>query len=97
MKNAAFKDLMQSVAEMKSIRARKLAPARQLDLTPEHPRAIRAQLGYTQEEFATLLGVGLGTVRHWEQGDRQPTGAAKALLRVAARHPSVVRESLATS
>ncbi|MBC7369101.1 MAG: helix-turn-helix domain-containing protein [Undibacterium sp.] len=86
---------MQSVAEMKSIRAGRLAPTRQVDLTPKHPRAIRAQLGYTQEEFAALLGVGLGTVRHWEQGDRQPTGAAKALLRVAARHPSVVRESLA--
>ncbi len=97
MKNSAFKELMQSVAEMKSIKAGSLAPARKVDLTPEHPRAIRAQLGYTQSEFAALLGVGLGTVRHWEQGDRQPTGAAKALLRVAARHPSVVRESLASS
>ncbi len=94
MKNAAFKELMQSVAEMKAIRSGAATPARTADLTPEHPRAIRAQLGYTQEEFAALLGVGLGTVRHWEQGDRQPTGAAKALLRVAARHPSVVREAL---
>jgi len=35
------------------------------------------------------------TLQGWEQGQRQPTGAAKTLLRVAERHPEVLRESVA--
>ena len=39
---------------------------------------------------AALLGVGVGTLRHWEHGERRPTGAARVLLRVAASHPEAI-------
>ena len=42
--------------------------------------------------FAALLGVSPRTLQDWEQGRREPTGAAKTLLRVAERHPEVLRE-----
>ena len=54
---------------------------------------VRARLrsGLTQAQFAALLGVSKRTLEQWEQGRRQPSGAAKTLLRVAALHPEVLR------
>lgn len=79
---------------MQAIRAGNLKPARVTKLTPEHPRAVRAQLGMTQDQFAELLGVPVGTLRNWEQRIRKPAGAAKTLLRVAAKHPKPVLDAL---
>ena len=50
----------------------------------------RQRLGLSQDTFAALLGVSVGTLRGWEQGRRQPTRAARVLLRVAAQHPEAV-------
>lgn len=52
----------------------------------------RAKAGLSQSEFAALLGVSARTLQEWEQGRRQPTGAARTLLRVAAAHPQVLLE-----
>lgn len=52
----------------------------------------RLDIGASQSEFAALLGVSARTLQDWEQGRREPTGAAKTLLRVAAKHPEVLRE-----
>jgi putative transcriptional regulator len=52
--------------------------------------ATRRRLGLSQTEFARLLGISLRTLHHWEQGTRQPTGAARVLLRVAAQNPEAV-------
>ena len=55
---------------------------------------LRKFVGMTQEQFALALGVSVGTLRNWEQGHRSPAGPALALLRIAARHPRIIRESL---
>ncbi len=52
----------------------------------------RALVGLSQQDFAILLGVSARTLQDWEQGRREPTGAAKTLLRVAVSHPEVLRE-----
>lgn len=52
--------------------------------------AARGKLGLSQDRFAELLGISAGTLRGWEQGRRRPSGAARLLLRVAARHPEAV-------
>ncbi len=62
------------------------------DLAAEAVRA-RQQLGLSQDTFAALLGVSSGTLRGWEQGRRQPTRAARVLLRVAVQHPQAVLEA----
>jgi putative transcriptional regulator len=53
---------------------------------------VRSRVGLSQEDFARLLGVSARTLQDWEQGRREPTGAAKTLLRVAFRHPEVFLE-----
>lgn len=57
-------------------------------------KAIRGQTGLTQESFAARFGVSLGTLRHWERGDRQPHGPARVLLQVIARDPEAVLKAL---
>lgn len=59
--------------------------------------ALRRFTGLTQQAFADALGISVHTLRNWEQGRRHPEGPALALLRIAARHPSVLRENLPAS
>ena len=59
--------------------------------------ALRRFVGLTQKEFAEAIGISVHTLRNWEQGRRKPEGPALALLRIAARHPGIVRENLATA
>ena len=59
--------------------------------------ALRRFVGLTQQQFADALGISVHTLRNWEQGRRSPDGPALALLRIAARHPRVLRENLAAA
>lgn len=59
--------------------------------------ALRCFAGMTQTEFADALGISVHTLRNWEQGRRSPEGPALAPLRIAARHPRVLRENPAAS
>jgi putative transcriptional regulator len=52
----------------------------------------RHQASLNQAQFAALLGVSKRTLQEWEQGRRQPSGAARTLLKIAERHPEVLRE-----
>ena len=57
---------------------------------------LRARLGLTQMELASLLRISIGTIRNWEQGRTQPDGAASALLTVLEREPKAVMRALNT-
>jgi putative transcriptional regulator len=56
--------------------------------------ALRRFVGLTQVQFALAMGISVHTLRNWEQGRRQPEGPAIALLRIAARHPRILRENI---
>ncbi|HKE13680.1 MAG TPA: BrnT family toxin [Kofleriaceae bacterium] len=56
--------------------------------------ALRKCVGLTQDRFAEALGISVHTLRNWEQGRRWPEGPALALLRIAARHPRILRENV---
>lgn len=60
----------------------------------EDVAALRRFVGLSQTEFAQAIGISVHTLRNWEQGRRRPEGPAVALLRIAARHPRIIRESL---
>lgn len=80
-------DLLQSVRQMKK---REFARTTQVNVS-EVARA-RIDAGFSQNAFAKLLGVSVHTLQEWEQGRRAPTGAAQTLLKIANRHPEILRE-----
>lgn len=80
-------ELLASVREMKAGKAGHVHRVPVSAIT-----AARTRSGLSQQQFADLLGVSPRTVQEWEQGRRQPSGAAKSLLAIAARRPDVLRE-----
>lgn len=76
-------DLLQSIREMK---------AGQGTVVYSPAIAARMAAGLSQAQFASLMGVSVRTLQDWEQGRRQPSGAARTLIKVAERHPEVLRE-----
>ena len=60
--------------------------------TGEDMAALRRFVGLTQTEFAQALKIDVHTLRNWELGRRKPEGSALALLKMAARHPRIIRD-----
>lgn len=79
-------DLLESVKQMRRGQAARVTKVK----LPEAAEA-RARVGLSQQDFAILLGVSARTLQDWEQGRREPTGAARTLLRVAVAHPEILR------
>ena len=62
----------------------------------KYAKGVRERIGLTQLEFSNRIEVSLETIRHWEQGKRSPTGAAKALLKILDRAPEIALLALST-
>ena len=82
--------LLESVRQMK---ARNFARA--TEVAVNEVVEARQSTGMSQSEFASALSISKRTLQEWEQGRRSPSGAAQALMRIARKHPEVVREALA--
>ncbi len=94
MRKELFDELIESVKEAGRIGRGEIPPSRKFVFAPVDIRAIRKRLARTQEEFALMIGVSVGTLRGWEQGRRTPEGPAMALLRVASVAPETVANAL---
>lgn len=81
MDDKAFDELLESVRWAgKLMRGKPVASRATVALSADDVREIRERVGLTQEELAQLVQVSVATLRNWEQGRRQPTGPARALL-----------------
>ena len=74
-------ELLQSVREMK---------AGQTRVVSSPVIEARQKTGLSQSQFAALLGVSVRTLQGWEQGRKQPSGAARTLLAIASVNPKAV-------
>ena len=74
-------ELLESVRQMKAGKTRVvLSPATEA----------RERTGLSQSQFAKLLGVSVRTLQGWEQGRKQPSGAARTLLTIAHINPKAL-------
>lgn len=54
--------------------------------------AARQNSKLSQAQFALLLGVSVRTLQGWEQGRKQPSGAARTLITLAQQNPKALRD-----
>jgi putative transcriptional regulator len=74
-------ELLKSVQEMK---------AGQVRVVSSPFIEARKKTGLSQSQFAMLMGVSVRTLQGWEQGRKQPSGAARTLLTIASTNPKAV-------
>ena len=96
MDKKLFKRLVDSMEQMDEIVRGVREPSREYSIDASKVKEIRAMTGLSQPRFARLLHVDVGTLRNWEQGRREPTGPAKALLRAIKSDPKSVLKALAS-
>lgn len=94
MKDELFSELVESLKEGGAILRGEKRAARETRVEDPDVVAIREGYGLSQAKFAALLGISVRTLQNWEQGRRHPQGPARVLLRVAARHPRAVLDSV---
>jgi len=106
MGDDVFLNMLQTARELRRRRLRRLArlaglaapgPSRSRKSAASHEidvRRIRAVTGLSQAKFAELLSIEVSTLRNWEQGRREPTGPARALLRAISNDPVAVIRAL---
>jgi putative transcriptional regulator len=91
-----FEQLAESMQQMGEITRGERVPSREFHIDAVRVKEVRAATGLSQAKFAQIIDVQVGTLRNWEQGRRQPTGPAKALLRAIKNDPEHVLEALST-
>ena len=74
-------EILQSIKDMKAAKGKVVLSA---------ATEAREATGLSQSQFATLLGVSVRTLQGWEQGRKQPSGAARTLLAIARTNPKAV-------
>lgn len=90
----AFESIVQGLQEAIDLSDGKPVSARTHRPEEIDVAKLRSGLGLTQMEFAAKFCISLGTLRHWERGDRKPRGPALALLHVVAKEPQAVLRAL---
>ena len=81
--------LLDSVRQMKAGKAARTHQVEQNEVV-----AARMAAGLSQGDFAHALGISVRTLQEWEQGRRNPSGAARTLIGIAARHPQIIVEAV---
>ena len=95
--NELFESIKQGLTEAIEFAEGQTKGAIVHEFAPLDIKAVRAKVGMTQAEFAMAFGISLGTLRHWERGDRKPHGPALVLLNVVAKEPEAVLRALSST
>ncbi len=90
MNDKLFEELLESVREGGAVLRGEKEASRMFVVETPNVKQIRKRYQLSQTEFAALMGISVKTLQNWEQGRRNPRGAARVLLQVAAKHPEAV-------
>jgi putative transcriptional regulator len=93
----AFKSIQQGLTE--AIAHAKTKDTKTIGVKLYQPHVVnvadlRQRLSLTQEQFAARFGFSVATLRHWQRGDRSPSGAWLVLRNVIDRNPTAVLQAL---
>ena len=94
MNDELFNELLESVKQAGEIRGGTRKTFKRAVIEDPDVTAIREKYNMTQQEFSSLLGISIATLRNWEQGRRKPQGPAKVLLKIAEKRPKAILDSL---
>lgn len=94
MEDELFQKLIESASQAAQIVRGERVPSRTFELSSDLIREIRESVGLSQEKFASLIHISVGTLRNWEQGRRRPVGPAAALLTAIRNDPRRVVAAL---
>lgn len=89
-----FNELQTSLRQAAAIRKGKMQPSRMFKVETVDVKATREKTHLSQTEFAEAIQVSVRTLQNWEQGHRNPTGPAVALLKIVASAPDVAVRAL---
>ena len=85
-------ELLQAIRDIKAGRI-----GAQYTVSANDVLTTRLKTGLSQAQFAAALQISPRTLQQWEQGRRNPSGAAETLLKIVSRHPEVLREVAAAA
>jgi len=94
MDDKLFEKLIKSASQAAEIVRGDREASRTFEVTSDIVREIRESTGLSQEMFASLFHISVGTLRNWEQGRRRPDGPAAALLTAIKNDPKHVVAAL---
>lgn len=94
MQKRLFERLLKSANQAVEIVDGRRPASRSFEVSSDFVRAIRESTGLSQEKFASLIRISVGTLRNWEQGRRRPDGPAAALLMAIRNDPKHVVAAL---
>jgi len=80
-------EILKGIREIKAGRAGRRFTAESFPIVRARERS-----RLSQTQFAALLGVSVRTLQDWEQGRREPSAAAKTLIKIAELHPRVLKK-----
>jgi putative transcriptional regulator len=63
-------------------------------MTPADIKTARKKVSLSRDDFARMFGLSAATLRKWENGERHPTGAARALLAIISREPEAALRAI---
>lgn len=84
-------EILQSIADMKANNASRTTIVTETDVA-----IARKKTGLTQADFAKMLDISKRTLEAWEQGKRNPSGAAKTLIKLCIQNPQAIKSFLMT-
>lgn len=90
MSNEFYDDLSTSLNQALAIAKGETEPSRQFSYDMPDIKLIRTKTGLSQQQFADKLNISPRTLQNWEQGTRNPTGAAITLMRLLDKQPDLI-------